>query len=303
MSITAPSIGEQDLLDHYRAGNAASHGPVTPEVAADSDRRWGDIASEPGEVDYLETAVAGVPAIWLVPARRVDDAVLLCLHGGGFVSGSMYSHRRMYAHLAKRTGARALVLNYRQMPGHPHPAAAQDTAAAYAWLRSQDLRSVALVGDSAGGGLALGLAITTQLPAPDAVVGISPWTDMMLSGASIVANRATDALFGGEHPFDLESMVGYVLGGPGSDRTDPRVSPLHGDLGKLPPTYLQVSGAEMLLDDARRVAEAAPEAVTLEVVDGQQHSFQMAAGRSPVADAAVARIAAWLRTRLSIGER
>jgi monoterpene epsilon-lactone hydrolase len=303
MSITTSSIGEQDLLEHYRESNAAARGPITPEIAAERDRSWGDVASEPGGVDYIETTVAGVPALWLAPARRVDDAVLLCLHGGGFIGGSMYTHRRMYAHIARRTGSRALVLNYRQMPDHPHPAAALDTAAAYGWLRGQDLRSIALVGDSAGGALALGLAITSDLPAPDAVVGLSPWTDMTLSGASMQINRPTDALFGGEYPFDLPSMVDFVLGGPDADRRDPRISPLHGDLDKLPPTYLQVSGAEMLLDDAARVAEAAPDAVTLDVFDGQQHTFQMAAGRSPVADDAVARIAAWLRDRLGIGDR
>ncbi|HEX4009558.1 MAG TPA: alpha/beta hydrolase [Solirubrobacteraceae bacterium] len=303
MSITAPSIGEQDLLEHYRASNAASHGSITPEIAADQDHRWGDVASEPGGVDYIETTVAGVPALWLAPARRVDDVVLLCLHGGGFIGGSMYTHRRMYAHIAKRSGARALVLNYRQMPDHPHPAAALDAAAAYGWLRGQDLRSIAAVGDSAGGALALGLALTSDLPAPDAVVGLSPWTDMTLSGASMRTNRATDALFGGEHPFDLASMVDYVLGGPDADRRDPRISPLHGDLDKLPPTYLQVSGTEMLLDDAAGVAEAAPDVVALDVFDGQQHTFQMAAGRSPVADDAVARVAAWLRDRLDIPGR
>ena len=107
MAIASPSIGEEYLLEHYTASNAASRDPQAAELALERDRRWGDIASEPGGVDYIETEAAGVAAMWLVPARRVDEAVLLCLHGGGFVSGSMYSHRRMYAHIAKRTGVRA----------------------------------------------------------------------------------------------------------------------------------------------------------------------------------------------------
>lgn len=102
---------------------------------------------------------------------------------------------------------------------------------------------------------------------------------------------------------DLDGMVDFVLGGPGRDRRDPRVSPLHGDLTQLPPTYLQVSGAEMLLDDARRVADAAPDVVRLDVVEGQQHTFQMSAGRSPVADDAIARVASWVRARLEADER
>ena len=229
--------------------------------------------------------------------------MLLCVHGGGFVSGSMYTHRRLYAHIAKQTGVRALVLDYRQLPDHPHPAAAEDTEAAYRWLLSEGYERIAVVGDSAGGGLALGLAITSELAAPATVVGLSPWTDMTLTGASVQTNRPSDALFGGDHPMDLDGMVDFVLGGPGRDRQDTRVSPLHGDVTRLPATYLQVSATEMLLDDARRLADAAPDAVHLDVFDGQQHTFQMAAGRSPVADEAIAQIAAWLRHRLEVTDQ
>ena len=303
MSTVNLSIGEQSLLELYASTNAASGAGLPPEATGEFDQRWGDVATEPGGVDYVETDAAGVPAMWLRPTGAVADRVLLCLHGGGFVGGSMYSHRRVYAHVAKRTGVPALVLDYRRLPEHPHPAAAQDTAAAYRWLMAQgfDHSRIAAVGDSAGGGLALGLAITVR-PSPAAVVGLSPWTDMTLSGASMEANRATDVLFGGDKPMDLDGMVDLVLGGPGRDRTDPRVSPLHGNVALLPPAYIQVSGAEMLLDDARRLADAAPTAVQLDVVPDQQHTFQMAAGRSPVADEAIARIAAWLRDRLGVDD-
>jgi epsilon-lactone hydrolase len=300
MTTVEMSVGEQALLDAYRDSNAASHGVRTPELAREFDQRWGDVASEPGGVDYLETKAAGVPAMWLVPRGCGEGAALLCLHGGGFIGGSMYSHRRLYGHIAKQAGVRALVLDYRLLPDHPHPAAAEDTEAAYRWLLAEGFGPVAVVGDSAGGGLALGLAITAEGPSPAAVVGLSPWTDMTLSGPSVETNRPDDVLFGGERPMDLDGMVTFVLGGPDRNRRDPRVSPLHGDLTRLPPTYLQVSGSEMLLDDARRLAEAAPDSVQLDVVPGQQHTFQMAAGRSPVADEAIARIAAWLRDRLEL---
>jgi epsilon-lactone hydrolase len=131
------SIGEQALLEHYLASNAADRGGLTPEAAREYDHRWGDVASEPRGVDYLETEVAGVPAMWLVPAGSADGKVLLCLHGGGFVGGSIYTHRRLFGHIAKRTGARALALDYRLLPDHPHPAAADDTEAAYRWLLAE----------------------------------------------------------------------------------------------------------------------------------------------------------------------
>jgi monoterpene epsilon-lactone hydrolase len=303
MSAASVSIGEQILLDHYLASNAASRAGLTPEAAREFDQRWGDVATEPGGVDYVETTAAGVRAMWLRPAGCVEGKVLLCLHGGGFVSGSMYTHRRLYAHIAKQTGVRALVLDYRRLPDDPHPAAAEDTAAAYGWLLCEGYERVAVVGDSAGGGLALGLAITCELPVPATVVGLSCWTDMTLSGPSVETNRQTDALFGGDHPMDLDGMVDIVLGGPGRNRQDPRASPLHGDLTRLPATYLQVSATEMLLDDTLRLADAARDAVRVDVFAGQQHTFQMAAGRSPVADEAVARIAAWLRDRLEVADQ
>ena len=126
---------------------------------------------------------------------------------------------------------------------------------------------------------------------------------MTLSGPSMETNRQTDALFGGAYPMDLDGMVDFVLGGPGRDRQDPRVSPLHGDLTRLPPTYLQVSATEMLLDDTRRLADAAPDAVHVDAFAGQEHTFQMAAGRSPVADDGVTRIAAWLRNHLEVADQ
>ena len=303
MSTANLSMGERMLLDHYLASNAANRAGVTIEARREFDQRWGDVATEPGGVDYVETQAAGVRAMWLLPAGSVERKVLLCLHGGGFVGGSMYTHRRLCAHVAKQTGVRALVLDYRQLPDHPHPAAAEDTEAAYRWLLSEGYDRIGVVGDSAGGALALGLAITSERPALATVVGLSAWTDMTLSAPSVKTNRQTDALFGGDHPMDLDGMVDLVLGGPGRDRTDPRVSPLHGDLARLPLTYLQVSASEMLYDDTRRVADAAPDAVHVDVFAGQQHTFQMAAGRSPVADDALARIAAWLRNRLEVANQ
>jgi epsilon-lactone hydrolase len=302
MSTATLSLGEQILLEVYLA-NAASRAAMTPEAAREFDQRWRDVATEPGGVDYVKTEAGGVRAMWLLPAGRVEDKVLLCLHGGGFVGGSMYAHRRLYAHIAKRTGLGALVLDYRLLPEHPHPAAARGHGGQYRWLLSEGYARIAVVGGSAGAGLALGLAITCGQRAPATVVGLSPWTDMTLSSPSVQTNQDTDALFGGDHPMDLDGMVDFVLGGSGRDRRDPRVSPLHGDLTRLPPTYLQVSASEMLLDDPRRLADAAGDAVQVDVFLGQQHTFQMAVGRSPVADDAVARIGAWLRDRLGIVDR
>jgi epsilon-lactone hydrolase len=77
--------------------------------------------------------------MWLVPKGAAEDRVVLALHGGGFVTGSMYTHRKMFAHLAKAIGARALVPDYRKPPEHTHPAQLEDTLAAYRWLLDQGI--------------------------------------------------------------------------------------------------------------------------------------------------------------------
>lgn len=108
MSTVNLSFGEQALLEVYEASNAASGAGLPPEATGEFDQRWGDVAAEPRGVDYVETGVGGVPAMWLRPAGGAADRVLLCLHGGGFVGGSVYTHRKMFGHLAKSAGVRAL---------------------------------------------------------------------------------------------------------------------------------------------------------------------------------------------------
>src|ERR1700733_13330529 len=82
---------------------------------------WGNLTAEPRQVDYIETRAAGVPGLWAIPKGSAEDRVLLCLHGGGFIGGSMYSHRKLFAHLAKAAGTRALVIEDRLPPPKLHP--------------------------------------------------------------------------------------------------------------------------------------------------------------------------------------
>jgi acetyl esterase/lipase len=302
------------LADHYRRSNAIAAGedPMTLEESRDLNERWGDVTAEPGGVDYLEvevpTAAGGLVALWAVPHGAATDRVLLCLHGGGFVAGSIHTHRKMFAHIAKAAGVRALVPQYRRTPEAQHPAPVDDATDAYAWLLGEqglDPAHVALAGDSAGGSLVVTTTVAARrrgLPQPAALLAISPWTDYEQGGETRTTNRATDVLFGGDTPMDIESLVTMFLG-PDGDRTDPLVSPLHADLADFPPLYTVVSDAEMLFDDATRLHERARQAgvdATLDVVAGQQHTFLMSAGRSPVADAAIARMAAWARPRLGL---
>ena len=265
---------------------------------------WGQATAEPGGVDYLEVDAGGVPAMWLAPKGAAEDRVVLGLHGGGFVTGSMYTHRKMFAHVAKAIGARALVPDYRRPPEHTHPAPLEDALTAYRWLLDQGIEPshIVLTGDSAGGGLVVTtmlLARERGLPLPAGGMPLSPWFDFEARGASYDDNDGKDALL--DREFGLR-LAGMFLGDTGDPR-DSLVSPLYADLGGLPPLYIQASRDEVLLDDSRSFAERARQAgleVRLDLFPGQQHTFQMAAGRSPEADEAIRRLAEWARPKLGL---
>jgi epsilon-lactone hydrolase len=119
------------------------------------NEHWGDLTREPGGVDYIETDAGGVPGMWVAPKESSEDRVLLCIHGGGFVGGSIFTHRKLFAHLSKAAGVRALIFNYRLTPEHTHPAQIDDATCAYRWLLEQGISPahIAFTGDSSGGGL------------------------------------------------------------------------------------------------------------------------------------------------------
>jgi monoterpene epsilon-lactone hydrolase len=273
------------------------------EVRDRVERHWGGLSTEPGGTDYLEVEMAGRPALWAAPHGAAEDRVILSIHGGGFVSGSIYTHRKLFAHLAKAVGARALLTDYRGTPAHPHPAPLEDTTSAYRWLLDQgiDARHVAIVGDSSGGGLTLSTTLRARelgLPLPAALMLISPWVDMTLSSDTFETNRETDAFFAREA---VEALAGMFVAG--ADPKDPLVSPVFADLTGVPPIFIQVGGDETLLGESRRLEENARGAgvdVRLDVFAEQQHTFQMAACRAPEATDAIARFAAWVRPLLGL---
>ncbi len=188
--------------------------------------------------------------------------------------------------------------------GGMHPAQVEDVVSAYRWPLDAgiDPSHVAFARDSSGGGLvvtAMLLARDHGLPLPAAGMPLSPWFDYEITGASQDTNAETDKLLNKESGLVL---AGMFLGESG-DPQDPYVNPLDGNLAGLPPMFLQVSDAETLLDDSRTFAEQARDAgveLRLDVFPGQQHTFQMAAGRSPIADDAIERLADWVRPRLGL---
>jgi epsilon-lactone hydrolase len=265
---------------------------------------WPQVTAEPGGVDYVEVEAGGVPAMWITPKDAAQDRVILSIHGGGFVVGSMYTHRKLFGHLAKAVGARALALDYRRPPEHLHPAPVEDVVSAYESLLDQGIEAehVAFTGDSSGGGMVVTAMFVSRdrgLPLPAAGMPLSPWFDLEGSGESQRTNAETDKLLNKK----FGDQLAAILLGESGDRRDPYVSALNGELAGLPPLYIQVSEIETLLDDSRMFTQRAREAgaeVKLDVFPGQQHTFQMAAGRSPKADDAIRRMADWVRPHLGL---
>jgi acetyl esterase/lipase len=277
---------------------------VQPGFDAPDDESWGDLTAEPQGVDYLESEAAGLPAMWAVPKHASTDRVLMCIHGGGFVSGSIYTHRKMFGHLAKAAGTRALLVSYRLLPEGVFPAPEGDVTNAYRWLLDQGISAgrIAFAGDSVGGWLAVTVQLRARelgLPLPAAALLMSPCVDMETTGKSYETNRDSD-------PFFKRDVVrGIIRGflGDDTDARDPRANPLYADLSGLGPLYVQAGGDETLADDARLLYEHAVKAgvdARLDIVPGMLHTFQMAAGRAPEADDAIRELAGWVRPRLGL---
>ena len=268
---------------------------------------WKVLTSEPQAVDYLETDAGGVLAMWAIPKQLAADRVILGLHGGGFVAGSMFTHRKLFGHLAKAVGARALILNYRRSPESTHPGPVNEVAAAYAWLLAQGIEPehIVFAGDSAGGGLSVTsqvLARQRRLPVPAGALLLSPWVDMEVNGQSWDSNGGKEELFVNR---EMVQWLARAFLGPEGDPRDPLANPLYANLSGLAPVYIQVGGDEVLLDDSRRLAKRLRNAgveVKVDVFPEQQHTFQMAAGRAPEADAAIRKLADWARPKLGLEE-
>ena len=174
----------------------------------------------------------------------------------------------------------------------------------YKWLLDQGIRPghTALIGDSAGGALAVTTILRARdqgLPLPAATIPLSPWLDMEATGETFETNAEKDLIVTRDM---IRTMAGAFLG-EGGNHQDPLANPLLADLNGLPPIYIQTGGDETLLDDSRQLADLARKSgvdVTLEIVPEMQHVFQFLAGTAPEGDAAISRLASWVRPKLGL---
>jgi monoterpene epsilon-lactone hydrolase len=251
------------------------------------------------EVELAPAETGGVRAEWIRPAGAKPGLTILFLHGGGYTLGSLASHRDLASRIAKAAAANTLAIEYRLAPEHPFPAALDDALHAYRWLleTGHAAGEIAIIGDSAGAGLAIATALAARdagTPLPGALALMSPWVDLHCDTPSLV-NSADPFMQPG--PVKLMAM-GYLAG---QDPKNPLISPLFAaDLKGLPRTLVQVGTIDGLRDDGQRFAELARKAgvdVTFEVWEDMFHGWHMFALMIADAQRATERVAAFLRGR------
>ncbi len=239
----------------------------------------------------VEPATAnGVRAEWTATPKDARDAALLYLHGGGYVIGSLDSHRHLAAEAGRAAGIAALALDYRLAPEHPFPAAVDDALAGYRFLlaRGIEAKRIAIAGDSAGGGLVVAAMLAIRkagLAQPGCGWCISPWVDMEAIGDTMASKAAADPMVQRAGILDMARM--YLNG---ADPRSPLAAPLYADLSGLAPLLIQVGAAETLLDDALRLTKAAGAAdvrVDLQIWPQMIHVWhlfhpELAAGRQAI---------------------
>ncbi len=292
-----PSVEHEALVQALTSGN--------PVEAASLDEQRANYSAMlqanpiPADVSIEPVKVAGRDADWVSAPNSDASRAVLYFHGGGYVIGDNVAYREFGARVARATGARVLVLDYRLAPENPFPAAVDDGVAAYHWIVDQGVApgNIALAGDSAGGGLALATLIALRdagAALPACGVCFSPWTDLTISGDSARPGAVDDPLVA------AQGVTGMAATYAGDNTGNPLASPLFADLAGLPPLQVQVGTREVLLDDSRRLLEKARAAgVQVDYFEGEGliHVWPVLAPTAPESSAALERMAAFVGER------
>lgn len=252
------------------------------------------------DVKCEPVSIGALKAEWVTAPGADPGRAVLYLHGGGYVIGSIATHRAMVGRISRAAKARALLIDYRLAPEHPFPAAVEDSVAAYRWMLDNGAQAgrTAVAGDSAGGGLTVAALVAirdAKLKLPAAGVCLSPWIDLEGVGESMTAKATVDPMV---QKAGLVEMAKLYLGG--KDARTPLAAPLYADLSGLPPLLIQVGTWETLLDDSTRLAERARKAgvnVTLEPWENMIHVFQNFAPMLEEGQKAIERIGEFVAAR------
>ncbi|HEY9281023.1 MAG TPA: alpha/beta hydrolase [Eoetvoesiella sp.] len=291
----------ESIVDGFRALYAGWQGETS---IATMRQDWEAFLSVPEVSAKVEAVNAdGVACRWVMGENSHRGRVIFYLHGGGYQIGSVASHHNVMARLSTVSGHHVFAVEYRLAPEHRFPAALDDVFTAYQWLLEQGAlpSNIAFCGDSAGGGLVVALLTLIRdqaLPLPCAAVLMSPWVDMEASGDSYRLNANHD-------PVTQKGMIllmARAYMGKNANFKNPFASPIYADLAGLPPMLIQVGQHEVLLDDARTLANAVRSVggqVSLSIWQEMIHTFQLFTGRLDEADAAIAEASQFLCAQLN----
>ena len=273
----------------------------TPKMLRERFDKLVDFLPSPDDLICESVDAGGVPGAF-ISAPGVDDSrCVYYLHGGGYVIGSVVTHRVLAYDLSKAPGVRVLSIDYRLAPEHPFPAGLEDSIAGYQWLLQSGVapEHVVIAGDSAGGGLAVATLLALRdrgIPLPAAAVCFSPWVDLESTGDSMSSRADVDPMV------QKDGLLWYTgLYMAGGDPRDPLASPLHGALSGLPSMLIQVGDCETLLDDSTRLAaslRAAGGTIELEVWDRMIHVWQLFAPILSEGRAAIDKAGAFIAGKL-----
>jgi acetyl esterase/lipase len=301
MTTSLMSKEQQLQLDAILRQNGLDTSADVPTLRTAFDELVAQVPVPP-DVRQRRVEIGGVAGIEVTVDGTEADDVVLYFHSGVYVIGSAAATVPLLGDLARRSGTRAVTVEYRLAPEHPYPAAVDDARAAYEGLLAQGIapERIALAGESAGGGLVLALLLDLReggIAMPSCGYLLSPYADLTLAGQTLVDRRDLDPIL---TPDGLRARVADYVGA--ADAADPHISPIFGDLNGLPPILIQVGSHEVLLSDALRLAERAAlsdVAVTLDVTPGVPHVFQAYAGLLDEAGEALDRASAFLTAQLA----
>lgn len=276
---------QKQTVEESRAGNA-------------QNAHWTNRIPKGVQLERLD--INGLPAAWMRSPQADPARVLLYLHGGGYAVGSINDYKMICGQMADVLKTNLLIPEYRLAPEHPFPAAVEDAKAVYRWLLEQGFQpaNIIIAGDSAGGGLSLAAVLSLRddgVPLPAAIVCLSPWADLTFQGQSHQAKAKSEAMLTSEK---LREWAGFYAGA--ENPAHPLISPVYADFHGFPPLLIQVGSQEILLDDARIVAEKARAAgvdVTLKIWEGMWHVWQMLSEFVPESKAAIEEIGRFIESR------
>ncbi|MBT3322512.1 MAG: alpha/beta hydrolase [Anaerolineae bacterium] len=252
--------------------------PLSIDELRESQNRSAKMMQKiPKKISVEGISINELRAEWVSDKNADKEKVILYLHGGGYVSGNIEMNRSLAGSISEKSGAYVLLSKYRLAPEDPFPAALEDGLAIYAWLLEEGYaaKNIFIAGLSAGGGLALAMMLALRdegRPLPAGIILLSPWTDLTLSGASHETNAKKSVIL---HPENLRLWAKSYIAS--ADPRTPHISPAFADMRGFPPMLIQVGGDEVLLDDARMVAERAESAgvdVRLSVYEKMWHVWQ-----------------------------